>query len=805
LRGTDLTRPIVIGAPSGSRRLSHADLPIRIGSDTGADIRVPGAVTGEIIGLVSSLDDRPFLQATGAAAGGLAVNGEPVTATRWLDDGDVITCGTLRVECHFDAGTLRFSVAYTDTEHVTLPPVGDAVESQGAPVAPLPVRGHAKAPSGTRRRWPWLVYGLLALLAAGAFQLFTAKAVRIVVAPEDARVSVDGAWLPIRLGGRYLLRPGDYEIRMEAEGYEPRSEPVTIGDAPSQDFRFELPKLPGRLVVAPTPAVPVRVAIDGSDVAPGASGEYLVAAGAHALRVAADRYRTFEAMVEVQGLGRRQEVPVTLEPDWADVAITTQPPGAAIRVGEEQVGTSPATVQILSGTAQLEIRKEGFKPWRQALTVTAGQALTLPPIVLQETDALLAVVTAPAGAAVTVDGRYRGTTPLETEIASGRAHAVIVAKPGYDTVTRSVTVERRGSATLRLELAERVGLVRIESEPADAELWINGERRGTATQELSLPAIAQRIEVRKEGYAPYATEVTPQPGLPQLLQVRLLTPQQAVLAATPKSVTSQQGLSLRLIEPGELTLGAPRREQGRRPNEVERSVRLTRRFYLGTREITNREFREYKPAHTSGAEKYQELAGGERPAVMLSWADAAGYCNWLSEREGLPAAYAMRDGALRLAEPLTVGYRLPTEAEWEWASRYNGGGGKRRYPWGEQMPPTERSGNFADQSAKGIVPNVLSAYDDGYPVTAPVGSFAASPLGLFDLGGNVAEWVNDIYSVGTPGATLTDPVGPPTGQYHVIRGSSWRSASISELRFAYRDFGDQGRLDVGFRVARYAD
>jgi formylglycine-generating enzyme required for sulfatase activity len=105
------------------------------------------------------------------------------------------------------------------------------------------------------------------------------------------------------------------------------------------------------------------------------------------------------------------------------------------------------------------------------------------------------------------------------------------------------------------------------------------------------------------------------------------------------------------------------------------------------------------------------------------------------------------------------------------------------------------------------MPNVLADYDDGYPVTSPVGKFAASPLGIYDLGGNAAEWVNDrytIYAAGTE-AAAADPTGPPSGQYHVIRGSSWRHSSIAELRFTYRDFGDQGRLDVGFRIARYAE
>ncbi len=735
----------------------------------------------------------------------LVVNGEPATATRWLDDGDTITAGALRIECQFDAAALCFSVAYTDAEYATLPPVAAEPSAvAGAVIAPQrPLRAPVPAVA-SRRHW-WL-YGAIALLVLLALELFTARAVGIDVTPAQARVALQGTWLPLKLGGRYLLRPGNYTVAMTAEGYEPLTAALAVGEERSQDFRFTLAPLPGWLVLAGLPEAAVQLTVDGTRLAPAADGSFAVAAGSHRLRVSAVRYLPFEVTVEVTGRGERQEVPVALAPDWAEVSLSSEPPGARISSGGEALGVTPATVPIASGTGEIELRLEGFKPWRQPLTVTAGQKLELPLVRLQETDGLLSVTSVPAGATVSIDGRYRGLTPLEVEVAPGQVHQVLVAKPGHEAVTRSVSVAHRGSAALSLELVARVGMVRVQSDPPDAEVFVNGVSRGAAGQELSLPALPQRIEVRKAGYVNFVIEVTPRPGLPQLVQAQLLTPQQAVVAAVPKTLATKQGQEMRLVGPGEFGMGSPRREQGRRPNETQRRVRLTRSFYIGLREVTNAEFREFRPNHTSGAEKYKQLAGSDHPVVMLGWADAASYCNWLSDREGLPPAYVLRDGSLRLAEPATTGYRLPTEAEWEWVSRYNGGGGERRYPWGDQMPPEPESGNFADQSAKGIVANVLADYNDGYPVTAPVGRFRPSPLGLFDLGGNAAEWVNDRYTVyAADAAPLVDPQGAESGQYHVIRGSSWRQSSISELRFAARDFGDQGRLDVGFRLARNAN
>jgi formylglycine-generating enzyme required for sulfatase activity len=156
--------------------------------------------------------------------------------------------------------------------------------------------------------------------------------------------------------------------------------------------------------------------------------------------------------------------------------------------------------------------------------------------------------------------------------------------------------------------------------------------------------------------------------------------------------------------------------------------------------------------------------------------------------------------------PPTSGYRLPTEAEWAWAARF-ADGAAIKYPWGDSLPVAPNSGNYADLSAAGLLSTTLNGYNDEYPVTAPVDSFEPNTLGLFNLGGNVAEWIHDIYAVqaSTGSAVEVDPVGPDEGELHVIRGSSWMDASISELRLTYRDYGRDGRSDVGFRIARYAD
>jgi formylglycine-generating enzyme required for sulfatase activity len=189
------------------------------------------------------------------------------------------------------------------------------------------------------------------------------------------------------------------------------------------------------------------------------------------------------------------------------------------------------------------------------------------------------------------------------------------------------------------------------------------------------------------------------------------------------------------------------------------------------------------------------------PAVNLSWVDAVHYCNWLSEREGLPAAYDPATGGFLDAEGKPTddvtkvrGYRLPTEAEWEYAARE--GGKKVRFGNGSDIA---RAGELNYRAnAEGIPYSEPGEYR---MKTTPVGSLAPNALGLYDMSGNAWEWVHDYYGPYSD----ADSVNPfcAEGYRKVIRGGRW-GGDASEIRNTRRDhFEAANRCNAsGFRVAR---
>ncbi len=685
----------------------------------------------------------------------------------------------------------------------------EKVQSPIDPIIPVDfIPNNEKGPRVTYKfKWVHLLIGAFAIISvtAGWFVL-TAKSVFVEIDPITAQIEIEGGF-KVRLGQRYLIRSGSYELTLLNDGYHDSVTQLLVSAEQSQTHPFVMRKLPGIISIASDITDGARVQIDGVDIGLTPLNGVLVEPGDHQMTISKERYLDYRETISVEGRSVVQRYQASLEPAWATVSLSTVPAGADVLVDGEIFGTTPVNAEILQGRRDLTLKLSGHKAWQDDFDVIAGQDFTIPPVQLEPADGLVFIRSNPSAASLTIGGDFKGLTPLEVALAPGQNHELTFFKNGYHSKKTTIRTQPNQERELNLELDPVLASVSVIAEPVDAELYVNGEFRGLANQSIELMAASQQIEIRKAGYVPYTAEFTSRPGLDQIIRVTLKSLEQARQEQIKPVIATAAGQSLKLFYPSAFTMGASRREAGRRPNENLRDIQLERAFYISYREVSNSEYRLFDSEHSSGIVSGVTLDNEAQPVVRVSWNQGALYCNWLSGQEALPPFYQVNEQDEVVGfNPQSSGYRLPSEAEWAWVARTEGSGNTVRYPWGDQLPPPENAGNFADVTARQYLGEIIFDYDDGYFATAPIGSFAPNQHEILDMAGNVAEWVHDFYgAMGSLGGVEVDPLGPEDGQFHTIRGSSWAHGSITEIRLSFRDFGIEPRDDVGFRIARYLE
>jgi formylglycine-generating enzyme required for sulfatase activity len=276
-------------------------------------------------------------------------------------------------------------------------------------------------------------------------------------------------------------------------------------------------------------------------------------------------------------------------------------------------------------------------------------------------------------------------------------------------------------------------------------------------------------------------------------------------------MTNSLGMKLALIPAGEFLMGSPG-AAGSTANgeEMQHRVRITRPFYLGANEVTRGQFRRFvhEAGYRTEAERdgkgglsWNEGAGryeqdpkytwqnpgfeqtDEHPVVNVTWNDAVAFCAWLSRKEG-------------------VTYRLPTEAEWEYACR---AGTTTRYSCGDDPEGLAAVGNIADGTLKARYPDwkfATIAARDGHIYTAPVGRYKPNAWGLFDMHGNVSEWCADGFAADYyKRSPVDDPPGPDGSPFRMIRGGGWDTEpGLARLANRPRFVPGYRTCGLGFRV-----
>lgn len=556
--------------------------------------------------------------------------------------------------------------------------------------------------------------------------------------------------------------------------------PVTTQAPKRQFFKFR---------VTPANAVVTIVENGAQEILPmreGGIASKMLNYGTYSYSIAADKYHTKEGTFTVSATQTEMTVDLLPQFGWLTIAGDNISQGGYVFAtnvatgGMIQLGTIPLNnKEMSSGVYTLRIQKEKYKDYSTTITIEDGKTTTLQPVL--EANFAQVTLTTNEGADIYVDGNRLGTTRWTGTLELGE-HSVEARQASHHTAYTNVriTLQSAGQTITLNNPLPIYGSLIVDGSPADVAVYVDGKKVGTSPLfvcELLIGTHTIRLE--KDGYDQQEKTEQIAENQESMLDFTLTktVAKAPVVSAVPQGgaveTITVKGVSFNMIkvQGGTFTMGATS-EQGSDAYDWEKpthQVTLSG-YYIGETEVTQELWQAVmgttiQEQAKKGSYGYTSLysVGNSYPMYYISWDDCQTFITKLNQLTG-------------------KNFRLPTEAEWEYAAR--GGQKSRGYKY----------------AGSNTLSDVAWYRDNSSSKTHPVKQKQANELGLYDMSGNVMEWCQDRYGSYSSNAQ-TNPTGPSSGSARVFRGGCW-NGSASYCRVADRNINSPGyrKDNLGFRV-----
>jgi len=631
------------------------------------------------------------------------------------------------------------------------------------------------------------------------------------ITPRNALVKIDSTFFTVSDGKLPVSMPkGTYNIQIESPPKYQRSiltyttqnepEPLFITLVPAWAV-VDFTTAPGATIEA-QPSKGAALQLGVAD----ANGTLHVAKnlGDDTYKFIASKTDYSTAVVENKKIELTQSyhIDLKLTAKTAKVTLTTEPPGVTVRMGPQVLGITPFTTEAIpvDTDVRLTLEKQGYQ--------SVPRRLRLSPNVEVAED--LGSLTAHMGS-MDLDFKLGGHTPSAEESRDAKivvndhaypastkhigdmlegVYKVAFEHPNYDTVEQSVSILDGKTSATAANLSPKPARLAIHATPMmPLTVYLNNQllAPGADGAYLLPPGQKNKVRVQAQNYADAEKEfdLGPNKSASWDVTLSLLTP-----PATGKDYTVPYlNLELKWIQPGQFTMGSPSTEFNRVASEGPMTiVKFPNGFWAGAFEVTQDQYQTIMGENPSEFGKNAPNQG-RYPVENVSWFKAREFTQKLTERE-------------RTANRLPAGfeYRLPTEAEWEYIAR---AGTTSPFNFGDHADPSK--GNFKGAYPPGAGSDITSLVN--VTGTKPVGSYAPNAWGIYDVHGNVNEWVLDAYKSRLPGGTIAAPAlqAGDDNSRREYRGGGW-SDYASAARSAWRDLLGEGARpgtvsdEIGLRV-----